>query len=337
MYPSVRLRRNRKTPWLRNLLAETSLSPSNLILPIFVTEGQDVFREVSSMPGVFIQSSENVLNTVERAAKAGIKAVALFPCVTGELKSTLGEEAYNSDNLICRTLRRIRNADIDIGLICDIALDPYTLDGHDGILDRYGDVDNDETVKALCNQARILAHAGADIVAPSDMMDGRVAAIRSTLDEEEFHKVNILSYAAKYSSNFYGPFRSAIGSDRPDDTKSPGSKYLDKSTYQMDIRNIKEAMREIAQDINEGADMIMIKPGMPYLDVIREATQNFDVNIFAYQVSGEYSMLKYAALRGFLDWRGAMFESLICFKRAGACGIFTYAALEFAELMNEMR
>ena len=324
IYPIVRLRRNRRTSWLRDLTSETHLQPSDLILPIFVIEGENLRTEVKTMPGVFRQSIDQVLITAMEAEKRGIKAIALFPSVDPSLKSENADEAYNLDNLICRSVRSLKNAGLNIGIICDVALDPYTIHGHDGIIID-GDVDNDETVEALANQALVLAKAGVDIVAPSDMMDGRIMAIREDLDESGFINVNILAYAAKYNSSFYGPFRDAVGSNKKD--------YLCKATYQMDIRNRSEAMREIEHDIEEGVDMVMVKPGMPFLDIINEASQRFDVHVFAYQVSGEYAMMKIASESGALNWEKVMMESLICFKRAGASAILTYAALEAAELL----
>lgn len=325
MYPIVRLRRNRRTNWLRDLTSETSLQASDLILPIFVIDGENLKTEVKTMPGVYRQSIDQVVVTALEAEKRGIKAIALFPSIDPSLKSENADEAYNLDNLICRTVRSLKNAGLTIGIICDVALDPYTTHGHDGVLID-GDVDNDQTVEALSNQALVLAKAGVDIVAPSDMMDGRIMAIREDLDESGFINVNILAYAAKYNSSFYGPFRDAVGSNKKD--------YLCKASYQMDVRNSTEAMREIEHDIEEGADMVMVKPGMPFLDIISEAARRFDVHILAYQVSGEYAMLKIAAENGALDWEKTIIESLICFKRAGASAIFTYAALEAAELIN---
>lgn len=324
MYPIIRLRRNRRTQWLRDLNAETRLSAEDLILPIFVIEGENLREEIKTMPGVFRQSVDQVLITAKEAEKRGIKAIALFPSVDPQVKNEKADEAYNLDNLVCRTIRTLKNNGLQIGIICDVALDPYTIHGHDGILID-GDVDNDATIEALIEQSLVLAKAGADIIAPSDMMDGRIMAIRDELDSSNLINVNILAYAAKYNSSFYGPFRHAVGNNQ--------DKYLCKATYQMDCRNIKEAMREIEQDISEGADMIMVKPGMPYLDVIREASSRFDVHVFAYQVSGEYSMIKLGAEAGILDWQKAIIESLICFKRAGASGIFTYSALEVADLL----
>ncbi len=324
MYPTVRLRRNRRTSWIRDLVAESTLSPANLILPMFVIEGHDKREEIKTMPGVFRQSIDQIVLTAAKAAQNGIKAIALFPSVEQDLKSKNADEAYNLDNLICRTIRSLRNANIDIGIICDVALDPYTSHGHDGIVVG-NDVDNDKSVKALCNQALVLAKAGADIVAPSDMMDGRIYAIREVLDEAGFETVNILAYAAKYNSCFYSPFRDALNN------KNRG---LNKATYQMDIRNIKEAMREIEYDIAEGADMVMVKPGLPYLDVIHAASSSFDIRVFAYQVTGEYATLKIAAEAGALNWESAIIESLTAFRRAGATAILSYAALEVAEILN---
>ena len=324
MYPTVRLRRNRRTSWIRDLVAESTLSPANLILPMFVIEGHDKREEIKTMPGVFRQSIDQIVLTAAKAAQNGIKAIALFPSVEQDLKSENADEAYNLDNLICRTIRSLRNANIDIGIICDVALDPYTSHGHDGIV-AGSDVDNDKSVKALCNQALVLAKAGADIVAPSDMMDGRIYAIREVLDEAGFETVNILAYAAKYNSCFYSPFRDALNNR---------NRGLNKATYQMDIRNIKEAMREIEYDIAEGADMVMVKPGLPYLDVIHAASSSFDIRVFAYQVTGEYAMLKITAEAGALNWESAIIESLTAFRRAGATAILSYAALEVAEILN---
>ncbi|ADE30069.1 porphobilinogen synthase [Rickettsia prowazekii] len=325
MYPLIRFRRNRKALWLRELIAESNLSISDLVLPLFVVEGHNEMQEIKTMPGIYRLSIDQIVETAKKAADFGINAIALFPSIDHSLKSDNADEAYNLDNLICRTIIKIKNANIDIGIICDVALDPYTISGHDGIV-HHGEVDNDRSVKALCNQALVLAKAGVDIVAPSDMMDGRIAAIREYLDKEGFINVGILAYAAKYASSFYGPFRDAVQSNKKN--------YLDKSSYQIDVRNIKEAMLEIEHDIAEGADIVMVKPGMPFLDVIREAANNFNAKIFAYQVSGEYAMLKFAAETGAIDWERALIESLISFKRAGATGIFTYAALEVAEILK---
>ncbi|ABV73402.1 delta-aminolevulinic acid dehydratase [Rickettsia canadensis str. McKiel] len=325
MYPLVRLRRNRKAFWLRELIAESNLSINDLVLPLFVVDGHNERQEIKTMPGIYRLPINQIVETAKRAAELGINAIALFPSIDQSLKSKNANEAYNLDNLICRTIRSIKNANVDIGIICDVALDPYTTHGHDGIV-YHGEVDNDKSVRALSNQALVLAKAGVDIVAPSDMMDGRIGAIRKYLDKEGFINVGILAYAAKYASSFYGPFRDAIRSNKRN--------YLDKSSYQMDVRNIKEAMLEIEHDISEGADMVMVKPGMPFLDVIREAANNFNAKIFAYQVSGEYAMLKFAAEAGAIDWESTIIESLTSFKRAGATAILTYAALEVAEILK---
>ncbi len=324
MYPLTRLRRNRKSPWLRELLAENTLNVNDLVLALFVVEGENQRQEIKSMPGIYRLSIDQVILTVKEACENNIKAIALFPCIDQQLKNNDADEAYNLDNLICRTVRSIRKANIDIGIICDVALDSYTRHGHDGILYN-NDVDNDKTVKALCKQALVLAKAGADIVAPSDMMDGRIIAIRQMLDSEGFQNINILAYSAKYASSFYSPFRDALNNNQ--------AAYLDKATYQMDIRNSREAMLEIEHDLAEGADMIIIKPGMMFLDIIQQAASNFKAPIFAYQVSGEYAMLKFAAEAQGLNWQAALIESLIGFKRAGARGIFTYAALEVAKIL----
>ena len=325
MFPYVRLRRTRSSPWLRELLAENSISASDLILPIFITEGNNIREPIKSMPDVFRLSIDEAEKTIKEAASLGINAVALFPCVSDDLKSSNGDEAYNLDNLICRCIRHIKNANIDIGIICDVALDPYTTHGHDGVL-KGKIVDNDKTLESLQNQALVLAKAGADIIAPSDMMDGRIQAIREILEENDFGHIPIIAYAAKYASNFYGPFRDAVG--------SKNCLKSDKKTYQMDYRNSKEALREIELDVLEGADMVMIKPGMPYLDVIKEASQNFLLPVLAYQVSGEYAMLKFAAQNGALDFDKTLMESLLCFKRAGAKAIFTYGAIEAARILG---
>lgn len=327
MYPIVRLRRTRKYDWLRNIVAETELHPQHMIYPMFVVDGDNVQESVSTLPDVYRFSKDNIVKQAKLAESVGIKAIALFPVVPSELKNEDASEAFNNDNLICQTIKSIKDSGINIGIICDVALDPYTSHGHDGIVID-GDVHNDATIDALIEQAVVLSSAGADIVAPSDMMDGRVGAIRESLDEEGMEHVAILSYAAKYASHFYGPFRDAVGS------RSSFGKN-NKTTYQMDPRNLLEAMREIELDIEEGADMVMVKPGMPYLDVIREASNSFAVPIFGYQVSGEYAMMKYAANAGCFDFMSVMRESLMSFRRAGATGIFTYAALEVAKELNK--
>jgi porphobilinogen synthase len=326
MFPITRLRRNRKHTWLRDLVAETHLLPEHLIYPIFVIEGVSIAEEIYTMPDVHRLSIDNVLKATKNAAALGIKAIALFPVVSPNLKSEDAKEAFNPDNLICRTIKALKAANINIGIICDVALDPYTSHGHDGIIVE-DDVANDATIKALCQQALTLSAAGADIVAPSDMMDGRILEIRKALDAQNYEHVCIISYSAKYASNFYGPFRDAVGS-----TTNLGKRS--KATYQMDPRNSLEAMREVALDVSEGADIVMIKPGMPYLDIIRNVAMHSSLPVFAYQVSGEYAMLKHASLAGCFSFEAVMMESLISCRRAGATAIFTYAALEIAQKLR---
>lgn len=325
-YPLTRMRRNRTKLFSRELLKENRLSTHDIILPVFVTGGEKKTIPITTMPGVFIHSSDNILSTIEKAVNLGIKSIALFPNIDNSLKDFEGSYAIDENNLVCKTVKLIKDKFPDLGIICDVALDPYTTHGHDGIYSD-GEILNDKTLEILCKQAVIQAHAGCDIIAPSDMMDGRILAIRKALESSGFHNTQIMSYAVKYSSSFYGPFRSAIGSLN-------NSKKIDKSTYQMDPSNIKEAVREVELDISEGADMIIIKPGMPYLDVLSNINHNFDIPIFSYQVSGEYSMIC-----GYIDNQknnrsNIILESLICFKRAGATGILTYFALEIAEIIN---
>lgn len=308
------------------MLAETRLHVSDLILPLFIIEGKNKSEEIKSLPGVSRLSIDLAVKKAKEARDLGIPAIMLFPVTPQKLKDEKGTQALNKNNLICRAIKEIKKAVPDIGLICDVALDPYTSHGHDGVVDKSGYVLNDETVEILCKQALVQAKAGADIISPSDMMDGRVAAIREVLDQNGFKNVAIMSYAAKYASNFYGPFRDAVGSKN-------NLKNSDKKTYQMDYRNAKEALREIEQDVLEGADMIIIKPGLPYLDIIKSTSQNFDLPIIAYQVSGEYAMLKFAAENNCLDFNQAMFETLIAFKRAGCTSVITYAAIEVAKLL----
>ncbi|MDX1924347.1 MAG: porphobilinogen synthase [Rickettsiaceae bacterium] len=326
MYPYTRLRRTRKHAWLRDLVRETSISPSDLILPLFITEGVQVRDEINTMPDVFRLSIDEALKEIKLAAQYGIKAFALFPCVSNELKTEDAKEALNPNNLICRALKAIKEANLEVGIICDVALDPYTTHGHDGIV-KNSYVDNDITIEVLQQQSLILAEAGADILAPSDMMDGRVRKIREVLEANSYTDIPILSYAAKYSSSFYGPFRDAVGSKI---NLSNG----DKKTYQMDIRNSREALLEANLDIEEGADIIMVKPGMPYLDVITKLSTNSQVPIFAYQVSGEYAMLKAASKIGAIDYENALIESLLCLKRAGTKSILTYGAIEAARIIS---
>ncbi|TAE34621.1 MAG: porphobilinogen synthase [Alphaproteobacteria bacterium] len=321
------MRRNRKSAWSRNLVSENSLSVHDLVWPLFVQEGSEQCTPIAAMPGVNRWSIDLLVQQVREAANLGISAVALFPVVPAHVKTEGAEEAYNADNLICRAVRALKKESLEIGIICDVALDPYTIHGQDGLMD--GDViANDASVEVLMKQALCLAEAGADIVAPSDMMDGRIGSIRMALDEALFHEVQILSYAAKYASAFYGPFREAVGS-----AQNLGK--ANKFTYQMSPANGEEAIREVALDISEGADLVMVKPGMPYLDVVRHVSEHFSIPVFAYQVSGEYAMLRAAADQGWLDWKKTMMESLLGFKRAGATGVFTYAAKEVASWLMD--
>ncbi len=321
-----RLRRNRKSAWLRDMLAETTLKSADLILPIFLVDGQNVKQEIANLPDVYRFSVDLAVKQAQKAHNLGVKAVILFPATSQSLKTDDGREAFNANNLVCRAIAAIKREVPQIGVICDVALDPYTTHGHDGVLDENGDVANDATVELLCKQAVVQARAGCDIIAPSDMMDGRVAAIRAALDENGFYNVAIMSYAAKYASNFYGPFRHAVGS-------AGNIKKADKKTYQMDFRNSNEAVREILQDEKEGADMLIIKPAMAYLDIVKLVSQNTNLPLVTYHVSGEYAMLKFAAINGAFDFTQALLESLIACKRAGSCAIITYGALEIAELL----
>jgi len=325
-FPTTRLRRNRRHDWVRRLTRESTITPDDLIWPVFVQEGRSVRTPVPSMPGVERLSIDLLVKAVGEAKALGIPAVAVFPVTPQELKTPDGREAANSDNLVCRTVRSIKEAHDDIGVICDVALDPYTTHGQDGIV-RNGEILNDETVEALCEQSLVQAQAGCDVIAPSDMMDGRIGAIRGALDAEGLDQVSLLAYSAKYASAFYGPFRDAVGS-----AQSLGA--ADKRTYQMDPANTDEAIREVALDVAEGADMVMVKPGMPYLDIVRRVKESFGLPTFVYQVSGEYAMLRGAADQGWLDWEKVIVESMLCFKRAGASGVLTYAAREIAKLLD---
>jgi porphobilinogen synthase len=320
---AIRPRRNRKAEWTRRLLRENVLTVDDLIWPMFVAE--DTGTAIASMPGVERLSIEGAVRAAERAAKLKIPCLALFPYTDPDLRDHDGTEALNPENLVCRAVRAIKKAVPEIGILCDVALDPYTSHGHDGLL-RDGVIANDETVEMLVKQALVQAEAGADIIAPSDMMDGRIGAIRGALDRESFTDVSIMAYAAKYASAFYGPFRDAVGSS--------ATLVGDKRTYQMDAANSDEALREVELDIAEGADMVMVKPGMPYLDVLRRIKDTFGMPTFAYQVSGEYAMIMAAAQNGWLDGDKAMMESLIAFKRAGACGVLTYFAPRVAEKLG---
>jgi porphobilinogen synthase len=324
-FPATRLRRNRTDVWTRRLVAENTLTTGDLIWPIFIIEGRDTVTPVAAMPGVTRVTLDRLAAHVEPAAALGIPAVALFPATPPEHKDAEGTEATNPDNLMCRAARLLKRAFPDLGLVGDVALDPYTNHGHDGVI-RDGYVANDESVSILVRQSLNQARAGIDVIAPSDMMDGRVGAIRAALDAEGLIHTRIMSYAAKYASAFYGPFRDAIGSG--------GALRGDKKTYQMDPANSDEALREVALDLAEGADMVMVKPGMPYLDIIRRVHERFGVPTFAYQVSGEYAMIAGAAERGWIDRERALMESLIAFKRAGASGVLTYFAPEAARLLK---
>ncbi len=326
-FPTTGLRRLRMKDFSRRMISENNLSVNDLIWPIFVCEGNNIADKVNSMPGVFRYSIDNILKELEAVIKLKIPAIALFPQIDSALKDKDGSQAIDENNLICRTIISIKKNFPDLGIICDVALDPYTDHGHDGLI--VNDiVDNDATLKVLEKQALVQANAGCDIIAPSDMMDGRVGIIRKALDENNFQNTLILSYAAKYASKFYGPFRDAISS-------SGNLKGESKSSYQMDIANSNEALREVALDIKEGADMVMVKPGMPYLDIIQRIKSDFNIPTFAYQVSGEYSMIKGAIDNNWLDSK-VIKESLLSFKRAGADGILTYFAKEIAEeLSNE--
>ncbi|HYF09319.1 MAG TPA: porphobilinogen synthase [Acetobacteraceae bacterium] len=328
-FPSVRMRRNRRDAWTRRLVAENTLTVDDLIWPIFVIEGTNEERAVASMPGQVRVTVDRVARHVERAVALGIPAIAIFPATPTEVKDAEGTEALNPDNLICRTARELRRAFPDVGLIGDVALDPYTDHGHDGVFreTRTGEyIHNDDTVAILVRQSLNQAEAGIDVIAPSDMMDGRVGAIRAALDAQGFVDTRIMSYAAKYASGFYGPFRDALG--------NLGTLRGDKKTYQMDPANSDEALREVALDIAEGADMVMVKPGMPYLDIVRRVHERFGVPTFAYQVSGEYAMIAGACERGWLDRSRVVPEALMAFKRAGAAGVLTYFAVEAAEMLR---
>jgi porphobilinogen synthase len=325
-FPAVRMRRIRAHEWSRRLCAENTLSPADLIWPIFVLDGKNRSEKVESMPGVNRISVDLAVKAAEEAANLGIPVMALFPHTDPARKTADGREAYNPDNVMCRAIRAIKEAVPQMGILCDVALDPYTTHGHDGVIDEDGYVLNDETIEVLIKQAMAQVEAGCDIIAPSDMMDGRIAAIRETLEATGHKNTMIMAYAAKYASAFYGPFRDAVGS----------SKALkgDKRTYQMDPANSDEALREVALDIGEGADMVMVKPGMPYLDVLRRVRDTFGMPTFAYQVSGEYAMMMAAIDAGYLDPDRVILESLIGFKRAGAAGILTYFAIDAAKRLK---
>jgi porphobilinogen synthase len=326
-FPNTRLRRTRATAWSRAMVRETTLTPADLIWPLFITEGTGVEEPIASLPGVSRWSVDGIVARAAEAIELGIPCIALFPNTPPALRSDDGAEAANPDNLMCRAIRAINSAHGDaIGVLTDVALDPYTSHGQDGIIDDKGYVLNDETVAALVDQAVNQAQAGADIIAPSDMMDGRIGAIRKALEMNGHSNVQIMSYAAKYASAFYGPFRDAVGSS--------GLLKGDKKSYQMDPANAQEALREVAMDIAEGADSVMVKPGLPYLDIVRRVSEAFDVPVFAYQVSGEYAMIEAAAAAGAGERDALVMETLLAFKRAGCSGVLTYHAAHAAKLMH---
>lgn len=324
-FPKTRLRRTRRTAWLRRLVAQNTLTPDDLIWPLFVTDGGGEPQEIEGLYGVQRLPIGALVKAAKQANRVGIPAIALFPYVPDDLKTPDGDEAVKSDNLICRAVAEVKTAVPEIGIITDAALDPYTTHGHDGLL-RDGEIVNDPTVERLVEMALLAAQSGADVIAPSDMMDGRVGAIRQALDHAGRQDVAIMAYSAKYASSFYGPFRSAVGSRK--------ALTGDKKTYQMNPANSAEALREVGLDLAEGADMVMVKPGLPYLDIIRSVKQEFGVPTCAYHVSGEYAMLKAAAEAGCLDFDACLMETLMAFKRAGCDGVLTYGALEAAELLN---
>ena len=316
-YPSLRLRRSRKNDWSRRLIEENNLSPSDFILPIFLIEGKNKKQPIKSMPDVYRYTLDKLSPLVDKAIKNKLPMIALFPNIEKKKKDFKGTEALNENNLVCRAIQLIKKKyKNEIGIMCDVALDPYTLHGHDGLL-KSGYVLNDETIKVLINQSLLQAEMGCDVLAPSDMMDGRVGEIRKTLDKNKFQMVQILSYAVKYASSYYGPFRDAVG--------SKGLLKGDKKNYQMDFRNNNEALREVALDIKEGADMVMVKPGLPYIDIIKTVKENFKIPVIAYQVSGEYSLLSNGINKGFID-KSVILETLIAFKRSGANAIVSYYA-----------
>ena len=325
-FPAVRLRRTRASAWSRRLHAETVLTPADLIWPLFITAGQGVEEPIASLPGVSRWSVDGIVARGREARDLGIPCVALFPNTPAQLRTDDGAEALNPDNLMCRAIRALKDAVPEIGVLTDVALDPYTTHGHDGLVDAAGYVVNDATADALVQQALNQARAGSDIIAPSDMMDGRVAAIRTALESAGHHNIQIMSYAAKYASAFYGPFRDAVG--------SRGLLKGDKKTYQMDSANAEEALREVALDLAEGADSIMVKPGLPYLDIVRRVKSRFEVPVFAYQVSGEYAMIEASVAAGASDRDALVLETLMAFKRAGCAGVLTYHAAHAARLLR---
>ena len=326
-YPKRRLRRNRAQDFSRRLIAENNLSVNDLIYPVFIVEGNQITQPVASMPGVNRMSIDVLLKEAEQIVRLGIPVLSLFPAIEPEKKSLLAQEAYNENGLVPKAVRALKREFPELGILTDVALDPYTTHGQDGIINEHGYVLNDVSVETLVKQALMQAHAGVDIIAPSDMMDGRIGAIRDELEAQGFHNTQIMAYSAKYASSFYGPFRDAVGSAK-------NIKGGNKKTYQLDPSNSNEALQEIYQDLSEGADMVMVKPGMPYLDIIRRVKDTFAVPTFAYQVSGEYAMLKAAIENNWLDEKSAIMESLLCFKRAGADGILSYFSKQVAEWLN---
>ena len=324
-FPTTRLRRNRSTGFIRKLVSENKIDTSDLIYPMFLIDGKNKIEPIDSMPGIVRHSLDNFLKEAEEVYRLGVPAIAIFPNIEASLRDAEGSEATNREGLVPKAVREIKKHLPELGVMTDVALDPYTNHGHDGLLSDSGYILNDETVKVLCEQALVCAEAGADIIAPSDMMDGRVGEIRNRLDLNHLNLTLIMAYSAKYASKYYGPFRDAVGANN--------TLKGDKKTYQMDPANSDEALHEIALDLSEGADMVMVKPGLPYLDVIKRVKDKFDVPVFAYQVSGEYSMHKAAIDKGWID-KEVIFETLMCFKRAGATGILTYFAKEFAQLQN---
>ena len=324
-FPNIRLRRVRNSDWIRRLVAENSLSNNDLILPIFIREGSNKIEEIKSMPGVYRYTIDKLDLIMNKVQKLRLPMVALFPYTPSKKKDGNGSESLNEDNLICRALQKIKKKYKNIGVMCDVALDPYTTHGHDGLIIK-GKIDNDKTNEILVKQSLLQAQMGCDVIAPSDMMDGRIGVIRKGLEKNGFKDTKILSYAVKYASNFYGPFRDAVG--------SKNNLKFDKKTYQMDFRNSNEALREVSLDIKEGADIVMVKPGMPYLDIIRSIKDNFKIPVFSYQVSGEYSLIK-NGIKNKLINHEAILESLISLKRAGSSAIVTYFALDVAEKLKD--
>lgn len=327
-FPNIRMRRLRRSEFLRRMIRETSLRVEDLIYPIFVCTGQNTKEPVTTMPGIERLSVDLLAAEAKQIQQLGIPAIAIFPVTPSDLKTADGREAYNPDGLAQQAIKAVKDSVPKLGVLADVALDPYTSHGHDGVINEAGDVINDESIEVLVKQALAHANAGVDIIAPSDMMDGRIGAIREALDASGYDHVCIMSYAAKYASSFYGPFRDAVGSDA--NLGKSG-----KHTYQMDFGNSDEALREVKLDIDEGADMVMVKPGMPYLDIVHKVKNEFSFPTYVYQVSGEYSMLRGAADAGYLDHRGVVIESLTAFKRAGADGVLSYFAKEVAEWLNE--